>query len=148
MGLETTIEQDLISAMKAKDADKLMVLRMLKTAIMNSKIQKKKEDLDENEILEVIQKQAKQRQESMDSYKSAGRQDLFAKEEKEYAILKTYLPAQLSDEEIKALVQKAMASTGAKTKADTGRLMKELMPAVKGKADGKRVNEIVSSLLS
>jgi len=147
MPLEQILEKDLIAAMKAREAEKLGVLRMLKTALTNTKIQKKKETLEDAEVLEVIQKQAKQRQESMESFRQAGRQDLLAKEEAEFAILSQYLPAQMSDDEIRAAVQKAIETTGAKTKADMGRLMKELMPVVKGKADGKRVNEVVSSLL-
>ena len=147
MPLEQILEKDLIAAMKAREAEKLGVLRMLKTALTNTKIQKKKETLEDAEVLEVIQKQAKQRQESMESFRQAGRQDLLAKEEAEFAILSQYLPAQMSDDEIRAAVQKAIETTGAKTKADMGRLTKELMPVVKGKADGKRVNEVVSSLL-
>ena len=148
MALEQTLEKDLVEAMKARNADKVLVLRMLKTALTNTKIQKKKESLEESEVLDVVQKQAKQRQESIDSFRKAGRQDLVDKEQKEFEILKAYLPAQMSDEEIKALIQKLMAAHGIQAKADMGRLMKELMPAVKGKADGKRVNEIAASLLS
>lgn len=147
MALEQTLEKDLVEAMKARNADKVLVLRMLKTALTNTKIQKKKESLDESEVLDVVQKQAKQRQESIDSFRKAGRQDLVDKEQKEFEILKAYLPAQMSDEELKALIQKLMAAHGIQVKADMGRLMKELMPAVKGKADGKRVNEIAASLL-
>lgn len=142
------LEQDLVAAMKAKEADKVDVLRMVKAAILNYKIDKKKEDLSDPEVHEILQKQAKQRRESIESFEKAGRQDLAAKEKKEVDILQTYLPKQLSDEEIKSLAQQAIAKSGAKSKNDMGLVMKELMPQVKGKADGKRVNEILGSLLA
>ena len=148
MKLEQTLEAELIQAMKAKDTEKLLVLRMLKAAVLNYKIEKKKENLTDEEIFEIIQKQAKQRRESIESFEKAGRTDLAEKEKKEAAILQAYLPKQLSDAEIKAFAQDIITKTGAKTKADTGRVMKDLMPLVKGKADGKRVNEILGSLLS
>ena len=147
MKLEQTIEAELIQAMKAKDAEKLLVLRMLKAAVVNYKIEKKKETLTDEEVFEIIQKQAKQRRESIESFEKAGRADLAEKEKKEAAILQAYLPKQLSDAEIKAFAQDIIGKTGAKTKADSGRVMKDLMPLVKGKADGKRVNEILGSLL-
>ncbi len=148
MKLEQTLEAELIQAMKAKDTEKLLVLRMLKAAVLNYKIEKKKEILTDEEIFEIIQKQAKQRRESIESFEKAGRTDLADKEKKEAAILQAYLPKQLSDAEIKAFAQDIIAKTGAKTKADTGRVMKDLMPLVKGKADGKRVSEILATLLT
>lgn len=145
--LDARIQEDLVQAMKQKDMDRLTVLRMLKTTLTNTKIQKKRETLEDAEILEVLQKQAKQRKESIESFEKAGRQDLAEKEKREYDILLKYLPEQLGDAEIRALAEKAIAATGASTKADMGRVMKELMPSVKGKADGKRVNEILARLL-
>ena len=147
MKLEETIENDLQQAMKSRDADKFRVLRMVKAALINYKIDKKKEGLSDEDMLEILQKQAKQRRESIESFEKAGRKDLADKEKKEFGILQAYLPKQLSDEEIKALAQQFISKTGAKTKADAGRVMKELMPLVKGKADGKRVNEILAALL-
>ena len=148
MKLEETLESDLQQAMKSKDADKVGVLRMVKAALINYKIDKKKESLGDEDMLEILQKQAKQRRESIESFEKAGRKDLADKEKKEVAILQVYLPKQLSEEEIKALAKDIITKTGAKTKADTGRVMKDLMPLVKGKADGKRVNEVLASLLS
>lgn len=148
MLIADTIDQDLTQAMKSKEQDKVSVLRMVKAAFVNYKIEKKREKLEDPEALEILQRQVKQRKESLESFQKAGRTDLAQKEEKELGILQTYLPKQLSDAEITQLVQKAVQTTGAKVKADAGRVMKELMPAVKGKADGKRVNDIVMSLLS
>lgn len=148
MALLETLEKDLIESMKAKDADKLGVLRMVKAAVTNYKIDKKKESLEDSEVSEIIQKQVKQRRESIESFEKAGRTDLAEKEKKELSILEKYLPKQLTDEEIKALALKAIQTSGAKTKAEIGKVMKELMPAVKGKADGKRVNEILGALLA
>lgn len=148
MSIEKTIESDLTAAMKAKDAEKLLVLRMIKSAILNYKIDKKKENLSDEEVFEILQKQAKQRRESIESFEKAGRAELAEKEKKEAAVLQSYLPKQLSDDEIKAFAQQAITTSGAKSKAEMGKVMKELMPLVKGKADGKRVNEILGSLLS
>lgn len=147
MKLEETLENDLQQAMRAKDADKLGVLRMVKAAIINYKIEKKKERLEDGDVVDILQKQAKQRRESLESFEKAGRKDLADKEKKELTILEIYLPKQLSDAEIKALAQQVIAKTGAKTKADMGMVMKDLMPLVKGKADGKKVNEVLGSLL-
>jgi len=148
MGLCESLEKELIVAMKAKDTDKLMVLRALKTAFTNTKIQKKTELLKDDEVLEIIQKQLKQRKESIESFEKAGRTELADKEKREAVILEQYLPKQLTDDEIRGIVKKAMAATGAASKADTGRLMKEVMPLVKGQADGRRVNVIVGELLA
>ncbi len=148
MPLEQTLETDLTQAMKAKDQEKTGVLRMIKAAILNYKIEKKKETLTDEEIFEILQKQAKQRRESIDSFEKAGRKDLAEKEKKEVSILQAYLPKQLSDEEIRSLAKDVIAKTGAKTKAEMGKVMKDLMPLVKGKADGKKVNEVLGSLLA
>ena len=145
--MEETLESDLQQAMRAKDAEKLGVLRMVKAAIINFKIDKKKESLEDGDVVEILQKQAKQRRESLESFEKAGRKDLADKEKKELTILEIYLPKQLSDAEIKAIAQQVIAKTGAKTKADMGKVMKDLMPLVKGKADGKKVNEVLGSLL-
>ncbi len=148
MSLDKTIDQDLISAMKSKNMEKLSVLRMVKAAIGNYKIDKRKEVLEDAEVFDILQKQVKQRKESFESFQKAGRQDLAMKEEREMVLLQEYLPKALSDEEIMSLATDAVRVSGAKTKAELGKVMKELMPAVKGKADGKRVNEIVLALLA
>ncbi len=147
MSLMEQVEKDIITAMKAKDAVKLSTLRMLKSALGNYLIQAKKDKADDAEILAAITKQAKQRRESLESFEKAGRADLADKEKAELAVLETYLPKQLTDEELKAEVQKAIAASGAKSPADIGKLMKALMPQVQGKADGKRVQEAVKAIL-
>ncbi len=147
MSLSDQIENDLKHAMKSKQAETLSVLRMLKAATINEAIQKKKDKLEDSEIMDVIQKQAKQRKESIESFKSAGRNELAAKEENELAILQAYLPKQLSENDLREVIQKAIQESGAKSKADMGKVMKLVMPAVKGRADGKQVNEVAAKLL-
>lgn len=140
------IEADLKNAMKSKDEIKLGTLRMLKSAIQNKEIDKR-QPLTDNEILEVIQKQVKQRKDSIAEFQKANRQDLLQKETAEICVLEQYLPKALSETELKGIVQKAIQTTGAKSKADMGKIMKEVMPQVAGRADGKQVNQVVSSLL-
>ena len=147
MSLMEQVEKDVITAMKAKDSVKVSTLRMLKSAVGNHLIQSKKDKADDSEVLSIIAKQAKQRRESVESFEKAGRQDLADKEKTELAILGMYLPKQLTDEELRAEVQKAIVISGAKSPADIGKLMKALMPQIQGKADGKRVQEAVKALL-
>ena len=142
------IESDFKTAMKEKNEIKLRTLRMLKAAIRNKEIEKKLKSLPETEILEIIQKQIKQRKDSISDFEKGNRQDLAAKEKGEVSILEQYLPKQLTEAEIKALVEKAIKTTGATTKSDMGKVMKELMPQLTGKADGKLVSQIVSSCLN
>lgn len=142
------VEKDIITAMKARDTVKVSTLRMMKSALGNYLIQVKKDKADDSEVLSMITKQAKQRRESLESFEKAGRSDLADKEKAELAILESYLPKQLSDEELKAEVQKAIALSGAKSPADIGKLMKTLMPAIQGKADGRRVQDAVKALLN
>jgi uncharacterized protein YqeY len=147
MSLVEKIEKDVIEAMKARDAVKVSTLRMLKSALGNYLIQAKKDKAEDSEVLGIITKQAKQRRESVDSFEKAGRKDLVDKEKAELAILESYLPKQLTDDELRAAVQSAITTSGAQTSADMGKLMKILMPIVQGKADGKRVQEFVKALL-
>ncbi len=145
MSLEK-IDSDLKTAMKEKNEVKLGTLRMLKAAIKNKEIDKK-QALSEPEILEIIQKQVKQRRESIAEFQKANRQDLLVKETAEIAVLEQYLPKQLTEPELKVIVQKAIQTTGAKAKTDIGKIMKEVMPQIAGRADGKQVNQIISTLL-
>ena len=142
------IETDLKNAMKAKDETKLSTLRMLKAAIKNKEIEKKVKSLSETDILEAIQKQVKQRKDSIADFEKANRQDLVKKETGEVSILEQYLPKPFSEAELKILIQKAVQTVGAKTRADIGKVMKEIMPQITGKADGKQVNQILSTMLS
>lgn len=148
MALVNTIESDYIAAMKAKDMEKVAVLRLIKSAFGYAAVEKKKNALEDAEAVDVLRRQVKQRKESVESFEKGGRKDMADKERKELEIIQSYLPQEMSDEEIGKLAQKAIEASGAKSKADMGKVMKELMPHVKGKADGKRVNDIVNSLLT
>jgi uncharacterized protein YqeY len=141
------IQEDLKRSMKAKDGNRVSVLRFLLSSIQNREIEKK-DTLDDDEILAEITSSAKRRRESMEAFKEGGRMDLVEKEESELAILQEYLPAQLSPDEIRVVVQEIAAAVGATTTSDLGKVMKELMPRLRGKADGKLVNEIVREILS
>jgi uncharacterized protein len=142
------INDDIKSAMRAKDEVKLMVLRMAKTAINNAAIAKSKNEIDDAEELEVMQKQAKQRRESIEGFEKGGRAELAAKEKAELSVLEAYLPKQLSDDELRAICKEVIAKTASHGEAEMGKVMKELMPLVKGKADGRRVQDTLKSLLS
>jgi hypothetical protein len=133
--------------MKAKDGDRVSVLRLVLAAVKNREIELKSE-LDDDQILAEIMSAAKRRKESIEAFKEGGREDLVLKEGKELAILEEYLPEQLSSEELKGLIQEAIESTGASSPRDMGKVMKVIMPEVQGKADGKVVNQIVKELLS
>ena len=133
--------------MKAKDGNRVSVLRFLLSSIRNREIEKKG-SLDDDEVLAEITSSAKRRRESMEAFREGGRADLVKKEESELAILQEYLPAQLSPEEIREIVQEVAAAVGATTSSDLGKVMKELMPRLRGKADGRLVNEIVREVLS
>lgn len=147
MSLENQIKQDIVVAMKAKDALKLETLRMVKAALTNYSIEQKKEQLADADVITILQKQVKQRRDSIDSFTKGGRAEAAAKEEKELGILQSYLPKQLSEDELKALVLAAIRETGAAGKADVGKVMKALMPKVQGKADGKLVSTLVNQHL-
>jgi uncharacterized protein YqeY len=141
------IEKDLVEAMKAHDEKILSVLRMLKSAVKNSEIQKKAELKDED-ILGLIQGQIKQRQDSINLYEQGGRQELAEKEKQEIEVLKKYLPEQIDETQIRAIVQEAITATSASSIQDMGKVMAKLMPEVKGKADGSLVSQIVKEELS
>ena len=147
MSLEQTLSADIVTAMKAKDQNRLNPLRMLKTAIMNKSIEKGRA-LDEAEELQVLAMLVKQRRDSIDQFTKGGRQDLADKEQAEIAILSTYQPASASDEEIAAAVAAAITETGATTAKDMGKVMKAVMAGLAGKTvDGKKVSEAVKARL-
>jgi len=143
------LQGQLKQSMLAKNTEKTSVLRMLISAITYYEIQKGGAGYmaTDEDVLSVIQKEAKQRKDSITEYEKANRQDLVAKEQSELALLQTYLPAQMSEEEIKALVEQAITQTGATTIQDIGRVMGMLVPQTKGKADGAIVSKIVRETL-
>jgi uncharacterized protein YqeY len=140
------IRADLTAAMKAREADRTSNLRMLQAALKNEQISLGHELTDE-EALSVIQKAVKQRQDSIEQYTKGNRPDLAAKEAAEMAMLREYLPPELTQEELEIGVREIVASTGAQSKKDMGKVMKEATARYKGRADGKRIQEIVSRLL-
>jgi hypothetical protein len=149
MTLAERITQDLTAAMKAKDAARTSTLRMAKAAIMNKEIDKKGA-LDDPETARLLQGLVKQREDAAEQYAKAGRTDLAEKEAAELALLKAYLPAEVSDAEIAAAVDAALAETQASSLKDMGKAMKAALAALQasGKAvDGKRVNEAVKKKL-
>lgn len=147
MTLKEKINADLLTAMKAKEEVKLSVLRMLKAEIMKFEVagDKKIEANDENVLL-IIGKGVKQRKDSVEAYKKGGREDLAVKEEAEMKILQSYLPAQMSEEELKTLISRAISQTGATVK-DFGKVMGTVMAQAKGKADGGTVTRLVKEML-
>ena len=147
MPIVEQIEKDLVAALKAQEALKLSVLRMMKAALMNKKVERGKA-VDDTEALAVLRTLAKQRHESVEAFRKGGREDLATKEEAEIKIVEAYLPAAASDEDIDAAVSAAMAETGASTAKDFGKVMKAAVAKLVGKsADGKRVSEKVRAKL-
>ena len=147
--LKQKISDDLKDAMKKGETLRRDTLRMLNAAVKNAEIEKRgKGDLDENDIIGLVAREIKRRQESIDAFKKGNRMDLADKEAAEMAVLQIYMPQQMSREEVMAVVQEVMAAVGASGLADKGKVMKELMPRVKGKSDGKLVNDIVTELLN
>lgn len=148
MTLRETLSADMKEAMKAKEEGKLRlaVIRMAWSTIRNKEIDEKR-DLTDEEILAVLMKEVKQREDSITEFKAAGREELVGKNEEEIAILKKYLPEQLSDDELKKLVQEAITATGAASVKDMGKVMGMVMGKAKGRADGKRINSTVRELL-
>lgn len=141
------ISKELLDAMKQKDPVRTSTLRMLVSAIRYKEVEKKR-SLQEGEILDVIQSEAKRRKESIDEYSKANRADLASKEESELNVLKVYLPSALSEAELKSIIQAAIASVGAKTPQDMGKVMSAIMPQIKGRADGKQAQQFVKDALS
>ena len=150
MSLHQKIEQDFKEAFKAGDQARRLVLGMLKTALLNKAIEKKSKDepLSDQEIESIISSEVKKRRDAAIQYSGGGRLDLAAKEEAEVAMLVGYLPQQYTEEEIKKLVQEAIAQTGAAGEKDFGKAMSALAPRVKGRADGAMVARIVRACLN
>eukprot|EP00903_Cladosiphon_okamuranus_P003786 g3784.t1 len=146
----TQISEDIKTAMRAKDSLALNSLRALKSALTNAAIEKGGlgTELEEQEILAVIRKQIKQRQDSISQFEGAGRPELAEKEKQEITILSKYLPAALSEEEIEAIVEKAITESGASSKADMGKVMKAAQELADGRADGKTLSSAIMKRLS
>jgi uncharacterized protein len=145
--LQNKITEDMKQAMKAGDTVKRDTLRMLLSSVKNA-ANAKLAPLDEAEVVAVVAKDVKRHLESIDAYKKGSRPDLVAKEEAEMAILQKYMPAQMSRGEIVNIVKEVIAAVGAKGPGDKGKVMQQVMPKLKGKAEGKEINEVVMQLLS
>jgi hypothetical protein len=145
--LSDKIERDYIEAYKAKDTEKVAVLRMLKAAIKNKQVDLGREP-DDAEVRGILTTQLKQRRESFEQYEAAGRDDLAEKELRETRIIEIYLPPPMSDDELQRLVDQAVRDLGAADMKDMGRVMQKIMPECKGRVDGKKVSEAVRAKLS
>jgi uncharacterized protein len=150
MTLQQRLDSDLKEAMRAKDATKLGVLRMLKSALKYAAIAKSdaEAELSDAEAVQVIRKQAKQRQDSIESFEKGGRAELADKEKEELAILNTYLPQGMSPDEVAKVVRETIAEIGATSKAQMGAVMKALQAKVGGRADGKTLSSEVARQLN
>lgn len=146
MSILDQLNQDMKAAMKAKDKESLQTIRMLKSALQNEQL-KNQAELSEDEELTVLSREKKQRNDSLAEFKSAGRDDLVSKTERELEIVNKYLPAQLTEEEIIEIVRQTVQDTNASSMQDMGKVMGAVMPKVKGKADGGLVNRIVKNEL-
>ncbi|MGX7390449.1 GatB/YqeY domain-containing protein [Dolosigranulum pigrum] len=147
MSVLDQLNQDMKVAMKAKDKAKLKTIRMLKASLQNEKLAKQ-DDLTEQEELEILAREKKQRLDSLQEFKQAGRDDLVDEVEEELAIVAEYLPEPLSDNEVKEIVQSVIDSVNASGMQDMGKVMGAVMPKVKGRADGNFVSEVVKAKLS
>ena len=148
MSIKDQLTADMKQAMKDREAGKLClaVIRMVRANIKNVEINDKRE-LNDDEVLAVLMKEVKMRQDSLEEFEKAGRDELVAQAKEEIDILKKYLPEALSDDELKAIVAEVVAEVGAATMKDMGKVMPAVMAKTKGRADGKRINAIVRDLL-
>ena len=147
MSLSEQITDEIKKAMKAHDKVTLSTVRMIKAALMNAKI-KLGHELTAQDELDVLTSEVKQRQESISEFSKAGREDLVQKTQAELEIVQKYMPKPLTDSELEQTVIKVIASTKAESKADFGKVMKALMPEIKGRADGKKASQLVAKQLN
>lgn len=151
MGLKEQIGEDIKTAMKAKDKIRLQTVRSIKKAILEKEVELRpsgQENLTPEQEIELLSQQAKQRRDSIEQFKNAGRDDLADKESQELAVIETYLPEQVSDAELETIIDKIIADSGATTTKDLGKVMGPAMKQLKGKADGKKIQALVKSKLS
>ncbi len=153
MSLKERIAEDMKTAMKSGDKDRVGVLRMLRARILESEVasrttQGRDHEATDAEVVDSIATYAKQRKDSIEAYRGAGREDLASREEGELRIVQEYLPRPLGDDEIRAIVREAIADAGAKSPKDMGAVMKLVMPKVKGAADGRKVQDVVKGELA
>ena len=147
MDIQARLNEDMVVAAKARDKIRLSAIRMLKTALHNKEIDLMR-PLNETETMQILSALVKQRKDSIEQFAKGGRVDLVEKEEAELKILQDFMPAQMSDEDVEALIHKVIDEVGAVSVKDMGKVMKVLMPQITGKADGKAAGEKVKALLS
>ena len=147
MNLYEKLDSDVKIALKEGNALKVSVLRMVLSTIKTLQIEKNIKSLDDDGVIQILQRHAKQHRESIEQFGKGGRQDLVDKEKSELKILDEYLPKQMTEEELMVLVKMAITETGAVMKSDTGKVMKAVMEKAKGKADGKTIHRLVGGLL-
>ncbi|RED65714.1 GatB/YqeY domain-containing protein [Cohnella lupini] len=146
MNLAERLNEDMKKALKDGNKFRLQTIRMVRASIKNQEIELRR-PLDDNELLNILSRELKQRRDSLQDFERGGREDLVSNVKAEIEIISEYLPRQLTEEEVKVIVVQTMQETGASSKADLGKLMGALMPKVKGIADGKLVNAIVQQSL-
>jgi uncharacterized protein YqeY len=147
MDINAKLNKEMVIAAKAKDKIRLSAIRLLKTALHNKEIDLMR-PLNEAEILQLLSAIVKQRKDSIEQFAKGGRTDLVEKEEAELKVVQEFMPAQMSDDEVEAIIKKAIAEVSAVSVKDMGKVMKILMPQLTGRADGKVVGEKVKALLS
>lgn len=147
MSIKETLASDLKEAMKEKDVIRKNTVQMIRAAVLQSEKDNLKE-LDENGVIEVIAKELKKRKDVLPEYEKSGREDLIADLNKEIEVLLKYLPEQLSEAELEEIVKAAIEETGAQSMKDIGKIMQNVMPKTKGRADGKMINAIIRKILS
>ena len=143
MNLKEQLTNDLKESMKNKEQVKKSVVTLIRAAIKKKEVDERVE-LNDEAVLDIISKQMKQRNDALEEFKKAGRDDLISQTEEEIQVLLSYLPKQLTDDELRVLIKEAIDKTGASSSKDMGKIMGILMPKTKGKADGKRINTLVS----
>jgi uncharacterized protein YqeY len=149
MSLKEQLADDLKDAIRAGDEVRKSTLRMLMTAVNTAEVSgSERRELADDQVMQVIAKQVKQRRESIEEFKRANRHDLVATEEAEMKVLEAYMPAQMSRDEIEAEARQVIAEVGANSPADKGKVMKKIVPRLAGRADGRDINEVVTQLLS
>lgn len=151
MSLKEQLTEDMKTAMRAKDTERLQTIRLLRAALLEREVAERvggEAVLTEQQEIEVLQKQAKQRKDSIAQFENAGRQDLADKEKAELSVIETYLPQMMSAEEVETVVAQIIASVGASSPQEMGKVMGPAMAQLRGKADGKLVQETVKKLLT
>lgn len=147
MDLYDKIEADLKTALRSGDSKKLSVLRMALSDIKTHEINKKLKKAAEGDVLQIMQRQINQHKDSIEQFEKGNRSDLAEKEKAELEILCSYMPEQLGEEELTRIVSEVISAAGAVTKSETGKVMKAVMEKVKGRSDGKTINQLVMKLL-